>query len=384
MKIGVLKEIKFGESRVILTPAEVKALVLNNHQVFVEQEAGTLAGFNNETYEQVGATILKEAKEIFNKCDLVAKVKEIEPEEFDLLVEEQIIFTCLHPASDRDEVDILLKKKIVGFTAEDSHRYGSPNCEVAGKLGALMGINHLQSHHHGNGKLVGGIGGAPGIKAMVIGAGIVGQAATDVLVSLGADVSLLDINIQTLREVNQLFNNKIQTLYSHKYNIDELLPSVDLVINCVKWPKTREDFLISRDDLKMMKDRSVLVDISADFDGAIESFRPTTHEEPTFVEEGVVHYCVDNIPGAVPNTASKAYAASIFNHILNIANNGIRTACLRDGYLRRSLTTYKGTLTHGETSVVQNRPFIAPEDVLELKETENYEIVPPAVNLDNL
>jgi alanine dehydrogenase len=384
MKIGVLKEIKFGESRVILTPAEVKALVLNNHQVFVEQAAGTLAGFNNEAYEQAGATILKEAKEIYNKCDLVAKVKEIEPEEFDLLKEEQIIFTCLHPASDRDEVDMLLKKKIIGFTAEDSHRYGSPNCEVAGKLGALMGINHLQSHHHGNGKLVGGIGGAPGIKAMVIGAGIVGQAATDVLVSLGADVSLLDINIQTLREVNQLFNNKIQTLYSHKYNIDELLPTVDLVMNCVKWPKTREDYLIARKDLKMMQDKSVLVDVSADFDGAIESFKPTTHEDPTFVEEGVVHYCVDNIPGAVPHTASKAYAASVFPHILNIANNGVRIACLKDGYLRRSLTTYKGTLTHGETSIVQNRPYTTPEKVLEFKASEDYEVVPPAVNLDSL
>jgi len=384
MNIGILKEIKFGESRIILTPAEVKALVLNNHQVLVEKDAGQLAGFDNEDYEKVGATIIKEVKDIYKKCELVAKVKEIEPGEFDLLQEDQIIFTCLHPASDRDEVDILLKKNIIGFTAEDSHRYGSPNCEVAGKLGALMGINQLQSHKHGNGKLVGGIGGAPGIKAMVIGAGIVGQAATDVLVSLGAQVSLLDINIQTLREVNQLFNNKIQTLYSHKYNIDELLPDIDLVMNCVKWPKTREDYLISKEDLKMMKDKSVIVDVSADLDGAIESFRPTTHEEPTYIEEGVVHYCVDNIPGAVPNTASKAYAASIFNHILNIANNGVRIACLKDGYLRRSMTTYKGILTHGETSIVQNRPYSTPEEVLEFKDEEIYEVVPPALNLDNL
>lgn len=384
MKIGILKEIKLGESRVILTPAEVKALVLNKHQVFVEQNAGALAGFNNEAYKKAGATILKEARDIYTDCNLVAKVKEIEPEEFDLLQEEQIIFTCLHPASDRKEVDMLLKKKIISFSAEDSHRYGSPNCEVAGKLGALMGINHLQSHNHGNGKLVGGIGGAPGIKAMILGAGIVGQAAADVLVSLGADVSLLDINILTLREVNQLFHNKIKTLYSHKYNIVELLPEVDLVMNCVKWPKTREDYLIAREDLKLMKDKSVLVDVSADLDGAIESFKPTTHKEPTFIEEGVVHYCVDNIPGAVPNTASKAYAASIFHHILNIANKGVRAACIKDGYLRRSLTTYKGILTHGETSVVQNRPYQTPEEVLKLQETEGYEIVPPAINLDNL
>jgi alanine dehydrogenase len=142
--------------------------------------------------------------------------------------------------------------------------------------------------------------------------------------------------------------------------------------------------LISKEDLKMMKDKSVIVDVSADLDGAIESFRPTTHEEPTYIEEGVVHYCVDNIPGAVPNTASKAYAASIFNHILNIANNGVRIACLKDGYLRRSMTTYKGILTHGETSIVQNRPYSTPEEVLEFKDEEIYEVVPPALNLDNL
>lgn len=377
MIIGTFKELKPGESRVVLTPIEVEQLIKQGHKVLIGKDAGKDAGFLDSAYEKVGATIKQSMKEIYEECDFVVKVKEIMPDEYELLQEDQLILTCIHPAANKEEVDQLLKKKVVAFTAEDTHRFGSPNGEVAGKVGALMGIQYLLKPNGGKGKLVGGIGGAPGIRAIVIGSGIVGKGATNVLYSLGADVTLMDINIQVLREAQFIFGNQISTLFSNQSNIMKLLPDTDLIINCVKWPKERKDHLITKEMLKMMEDGSVIVDISADVGGAVETFRPTTYENPTYVEEGIIHFGVDNIPSAAPHTTSVAYAASLFPHIQSIANSGYVEACKKDPYLRRSLTTYKGTLTHEETSIIQNREWTTPEQVLNL-EGMNLESAPKA------
>lgn len=364
MKIGVLKEVKDGESRVILTPNEVKALSRKGHKLLVEKDAALKAGFPDQSYLDAGAVIMQQAKDIFDQSDMVVKVKEISPKEYSLIKPGQILFSCLHPAANKEEVDVLLDKEVIAITAEDTHRFGSPNCEVAGKLGALMGIQYLLSTNGGMGKLVGGVGGVPGIQALVLGGGIVGKSAVDVLASLRAQVRLLDINIGVLREAQFLFPKNVTTGFSNQETIIEILPSVDLIINCVKWPKQRTDHLITREMLGKMQKGSVIVDISADVGGAIETYRPTTFNDPVYTVDGIIHYGVDNIPGAVPNTASIAYAASVFPHILAIAEKGVEKALLEDEYLRNGLTTFKGVLTHEETGNIQNRQWVKPQELL--------------------
>jgi len=373
---GVLKDIKNGEYRVIATPSEVSTIVEDGHKVFVQKDAGVKAGFSDEQYKIEGAEILDTMEEIYQRCDFVAKVKEIESSEYDLLRENQVVFTCIHPAAHKEEVDALLEKKVIAFTAEDSHRYGSPNCEAAGKQGALMGLESLLSINGGSGKFVSGLAGAPGIKVLILGAGIVGRSSLQVLQSLGAWVTVMDVNIAALREVGKTYNEHVNTQISTKYNIKKILPEIDLVINCVKWPKGSKEFLIDRKMVKSMQKGSVIVDISNDF-GVIETFHETTHEEPRYVEEGVVHYCVGNIPGAISNSTSIAYAASVLPHFRNILKFGVKDACIKDGFLRRSLTTYKGYLTHEETSALQNRPWIKPEDILEISD-KKLDVAPSA------
>lgn len=365
MKFGVLKDIKIGEKRVIATPAEVSMMVYDGHEVYVQKGAGAGSGFLDAAYEAEGAKLLDTKEDIYKTCDFVAKVKEIEESEYKLLRENQIVFTCIHPAAHREEVQALLDSKCIAFTAEDSHRYGSPNCEAAGKQGALMGLESLLSINGGKGKFVNGLGGAPGVNALVLGGGIVGRSVTSVLNALGARVTVMDINIGTLRNIGQQFHETIDTEISNRYNIKKILPQIDVVYNCVKWPKTATEFLIDREMVASMEPGSVIVDISNDV-GAIETFHETTHADPRYIEEGVVHYCVSNIPGAISQSTSIAYAASVLPHFRSIMNHGIGKACVRDGFLRRSLTTYKGYLTHEETSAIQDRPWVRPEDILNI------------------
>lgn len=380
MKIGILKEIKNGESRVIMTPTEVSVIIEDGHKVLIQKDAGIKAGFSNEEYIAVGSEIRDTIEDIYKESDMVAKVKEIEPSEYKFLKRDLIIFSCLHPAANRDEVDALLEKKVIGFTAEDTHRFGSPNCEVAGKLGALMAVNSLLSTNGGSGKLICGIGGAPGARVLILGAGIVGQGAAEIVASLGAQVTIMDINVGVLRNIEYKFPKNVSTAISNSYNIKKILPETDIIINCVKWPKHRKDHLITKDMLKLMNKGSVIADISADVGGAIETYRPTTHENPTYEINGVIHYGVDNIPGAAPHTASIAYAASVLHCIRSIMNYGVVEACRRDGYLRRSLAVYKGILTHEETSVIQDRDWKTPEEVLDLLDTEDLDIAPRTTN----
>ena len=376
MVFGLLKDIKNGEYRVIATPSEISTIVADGHTALVQRGAGEKAGFEDEEYERAGARLVDTAAEIYGQCAFVTKVKELEPCEFDMLREGQIIFTCIHPAAHREEVQALLDKKVIAFTAEDSHRYGSPNCEAAGKQGALMGLESMLSINGGKGKFVSGLGGAPGMKVLILGGGVVGQAALSVLYALGAWVTVMDINIGTLRALSRQYGERINTMISTKENIARLLPETDMVLNCVKWPKGSTEFLIDRKMVRSMAKGSVIVDISNDV-GVIETFHETTHEDPRYIEEGVVHYCVSNIPGAIANSTSVAYAASVLPHFRSIMNLGVAEACARDGFLRRSLTAYRGYLTHEETSAIQGRPWIRPEDILGIS-GERLDPAPPA------
>ena len=375
MKLGVLKEIKPGEYRVILTPGEISEYVRKGHDVYVEKGAGEAAGFENEQYTREGA-IITDKNTIFQTCDIVVKVKEIEKEEYDLMRENQVIFTCIHPAAHKEEVDALLEKKVISFAAEDTHRHGSPNCEAAGKTGAFMGLYSLMTMNGGNGKFVSGLGTAPGIKVLVLGCGVVGSAAIEVLQSMGAWVTVMATNIGHLSRVSSAYDGKVNTMISNRYNLSQILPKVDLVVNCVRWDKSNKDYLITREMVKSMQKGSVIVDISNDY-GAIETFHETTLSDPTYIEEGVVHYCVSNIPSAIAHSASIAYAAAINRHIGSLLNKGVKQACIEDGYLRRGMVTYKGYLTHEETSQIQERPWIQPEKIMNI---ENEKLDPAPHN----
>ena len=377
MTFGILKEIKEGEYRVICTPAEVASIVAAGHTVYAQHDCGKAAGFPDEKYIAAGAQILNTMEEIYAKCDMVAKVKEFFPCEYPLIREDQIILGCIHPAGHPEEVDAILESKCIAFTAEDAHRFGSPNCEAAGKQGALFGLESMLSINGGKGKFVGGFAGAPAMNVLILGCGLVGQGALSVLHALGANCTVMDINPGILRNVLYQYNSRVNTMFCNKENIASILPQTDMVLNCVKWPKQRKDFLIDKEMLKLMEPGSVLVDISNDDPGAIESSHETHHDNPRYVVNGVVHYCVANIPGAVANSTSVAYAAEMLPMIMSILNDGVKECCVKDGFYRRSLTAYKGYLTHEETSAIQNKPWIRPEDILEIADRK-IDPAPPA------
>ncbi len=379
MKFGILRDIKVGENRVICTPMEAAAIVSAGHEVYAQKGCGERAGFPDEAYVKAGAIILETAKETWETCDFVAKVKEIEESEYGFLRENQIVYCCIHPAGHPEEVEAILKSKCIAITAEDSHRYGSPNCEAAGKQGALFGLESMLSINGGKGKFVGGLAGAPGMNVLILGGGIVGQGALSVLYALGANVTVMDINPGLLRNLSYQYNQKINTMFCTQDTIKSLLPQTDMVLNCVKWPKQRKDFLITKEMLKLMEKGSVLVDISNDDPGAIESSHETHHDNPRYVVNGVVHYCVSNIPGAIAYSTSQALASETLPMLLNILDNGLQEACVRDGFIRRSLTAYKGYLTHEETSAIQGKPWIKPEDVLEIADRK-LDFAPPATS----
>ena len=377
MRFGILKDIKEGEFRVICTPAEVKSIVAAGHEVWAQHDCGKMAGFPDEKYVEAGAKIVETMEEMYAGCDMVAKVKEFTPREYPLMRENQIILGCIHPAGHPEEVDAILESKCIAFTAEDSHRYGSPNCEAAGKQGALFGLESMLTINGGKGKFVGGFAGAPRMNVLILGGGVVGRGALEVLHSLGANCTVMDINYGLLGRLLSEYKSTINTMFCNKETIASVLPQTDMVLNCVKWPKERKDFLIDKEMLKLMEPGSVLVDISNDDPGAIESSHETHHDNPRYVVNGVVHYCVSNIPGAVANSTSVAYAAEMLPMIMSILNDGVAKCCVKDGYYRRALTAYKGYLTHEETSAIQEKPWIRPEDILGIAE-EKLDFAPPA------
>ncbi|MBE6604393.1 MAG: alanine dehydrogenase [Ruminococcaceae bacterium] len=377
MIYGILKDVKEGEYRVISTPAEVESIVAAGHEVWAQHNCGAAAGFPDEKYAAAGAKIVYSPEQIWAGCDMVAKVKELTREEYPLIRKDQIILGCMHPAGHPEEVDAILKSGCIAFTAEDAHRYGSPNCEAAGKQGALFGLESMLTIHGGKGKFVGGFAGAPRMNVLILGAGLVGRSALEVLFALGACCTVMDINVGLLRTLLSQYRGKINTALCNKERIAELLPQTDMVLNCVRWDKRRTDFLIDKEMLKLMDPGSVLVDISNDNPGAIESSHETHHDNPRYVVNGVVHYCVSNIPGAIAHSASVAYAAQMLPMIISILSHGVTECCARDGFYRRSLVAYKGYLTHEETSAVQSRPWIRPEDILGIA-TRPLDPAPPA------
>lgn len=352
MKIGLVKEIKVHEYRVGLTPDDVKIYVENGHTVFVEKDAGIGAGFENEDYVNAGGQIVEDKKKIFDDSEMIVKVKEPLPEEYDLFHEGQILYTYLHIAADKPQAQMLLDKKVkaVAYETITSPEGGlpclTPMSEIAGRLATQEGAKYLEKPFGGRGVLLGGVPGVQRGNVVIIGGGIVGLNACKMAVGLGANVTVMDISASRLAYYDDLFGSKVTTLFSNRTNIVKAIKEADLVIGAVLIPGAAAPKLISKEDLKLMKKNSVVVDVAIDQGGCFETSKATYHDEPTYVVNDVVHYCVANMPGAVSLTSTLALTATTLRHGLNIANKGLEQALADDKHLLNGLNTYDGKLTN--------------------------------------
>ena len=352
MKIGVPKEIKVHEYRVGMVPAGVRELVLAGHQVTVQSGAGAGIGCGDDTYRAAGASIAKGAEEIFSGADLVVKVKEPQLAECRQLRAGQVLFTYLHLAADREQTLALQASGCTAIayetvTATDgSLPLLTPMSEVAGRMSVQVGATSLQKASGGRGVLLGGVPGVAPAKVIVLGGGVSGTHAAEMAVGLGADVTVVDRSVRRLRELSALYGNRLKTVYSTAHAIEELVRDADLVIGAVLIAGAAAPKLVTRAMLKTMQPGSVLVDIAIDQGGCFETSRPTTHAEPTYVEEGIIHYCVTNMPGAVPRTSTFALTNATLPYVRALADHGWQQALAADAGLARGLNIHAGQVTH--------------------------------------
>ena len=365
MIIGVPKEIKTDEFRVSMTPSGVKELCNDSHSVYVQYGAGEGSGFSDEEYLVSGAKLLKTAEEIFDIADIIVKVKEPIESEYKLFKEGQTLFTYLHLAADKAQTEFLLKKKIRAFSYETLEVDGrlpllEPMSEVAGKMASLMGSVHLGKYHGGSGLLAGGVVGTSRATVMILGGGVAGKAAAEVAAGLGADVVVLDINAQRLHYLNDVMPKNVATLYSTQDAILSLLDRCDIIIGTILIPGAKAPKLITKDMLKLMKNGAVLVDVSIDQGGCFETSHPTTHSNPTYIQDGVVHYCVANMPGAYPRTSTSALTNATLRYIKELARYGATDVCRYNRAMISALNTYDGILYNkavGEALGIQSLVF---------------------------
>jgi alanine dehydrogenase len=351
MIIGVPKEIKNGEKRVGMTPQGVDALVSHHHRVLVEKGAGTGSGFSDHEYGKTGAILVDKSKDVWSEADLVVKVKEPLEPEFPLMRPGQVLFTYLHLAANRELTLKLMERRIVGIGYETVQgKDGSlpllrPMSEIAGRASVLAGGMCLESRYGGRGVLLCGASGVPPAKVVILGAGVVGTNACKVALGIGARVSILDIHPERLSYLHDITQGHIATFISNRMTIGEEIAGADLVIGGVLIPGAQAPKLVTRQMLKRMRPGSAIVDISVDQGGCFETTRPTTHEKPTYLEEGIVHYCVSNIPGAFPRTSTFALTNATFPYILQISDKGYEKAMEENEALRKGLNLIDGNIT---------------------------------------
>ena len=371
MIIGVPKEIKDGEKRVGMTPQGVDALVAHGHRVLVERDAGEGSGFSDQEYRKAGATLVDKAKDVWNEAEIVVKVKEPLGPEFPLMKPGQVLFTYLHLAADRELTLKLMERRIVGIGYETVQgRDGSlpllrPMSEIAGRASVLAGGMCLEARHGGRGVLLCGASGVPPAKVVILGAGVVGTNACKVALGIGARVSILDVHPERLSYLHDITQGHIATFISNRMTIGEEIAGADLAIGAVLIPGAHAPKLVTRQMLKRMRPGSAVVDVSVDQGGCFETTRPTTHENPTYIEEGIVHYCVANIPGAFPRTSTFALTNATFPYVLQIADKGYEKAMEENEALRKGLNLIDGQVVYQAVAesfglaFIQN-PFSSP------------------------
>ena len=363
MIIGTPKEIKNNEFRVGLNTASVMALTSHGHSVLIETNAGIGSGMSDKDYIAAGATILASAEEVYAKAEMIVKVKEPLAAEYELIREGQIVFTYFHFASSLELTEAMIKSKAICIayeTVEDKQGrlpLLTPMSEVAGRMSIQQGAKYLEKPQGGKGQLLGGVpGSAPG-KVMIIGAGVVGTEAAKMAAGLGAQVLLLDINLDRLRYLSEVLPPNVTPLYSTQETIEKNSADCDLIIGAVLIPGAKAPNIISREMLKNMQAGTVLVDVAVDQGGCFESCRPTTHEEPTFVIDDIVHYCVANIPGAVPMTSTNALNNSTLPFVQLLAKKGWKDACTQNEALKKGLSIYDGKIVHAPVANTFDLPL---------------------------
>jgi alanine dehydrogenase len=370
MLVGVPKEIKTHEYRVGMTPPGVRELVRLGHKVLVETNAGHTIGIDDANYRAAGAEIAGDAKDVFARAELIVKVKEPQPQEISLLREGQALFTYLHLAPDPVQTAGLMSRGVVGIAYETvTDREGrlpllQPMSEVAGRMALQAGANCLEIKSGGRGVLLGGVPGVPPAKVVIIGGGVVGLNAAVVATGFGARVTVLDKSLARLAELDTQFRGVITTIYSTAQAIEDEVEMADLVIGAVLVPGAAAPRLITRDMVRGMKRGSVIVDVAIDQGGCSETSRPTTHAEPTYVDEGVVHYCVTNMPGAVARTSTFALSNATLPFVLTLAEKGYRRAMAEDPHLLAGLNVYRGRITYKAVAEAQNRPYAPAAEAL--------------------
>ncbi|HEV8525349.1 MAG TPA: alanine dehydrogenase [Terriglobales bacterium] len=369
MRIGVPREVKDRESRVGIVPAGVKALVDAGHQVIVETGAGELSSLPDSEYKAAGAQLVSSAAEAWARAEMVVKVKEPLECEYGFLRDNLVLFTYLHLAPVPDLTEQLLKKNVTGIAYETIRENSSlplltPMSEVAGRMSVQVGASYLEAERGGRGVLLGGVPGVPPAQVCIIGGGIVGTNAAKIALGMGALVVLIEKNLNRLRELDDIFGGRLHTVASNSYNIARAVKQADLVIGGVLIPGAAAPKLVTREMVRTMKPGAVIVDVAIDQGGCIETARPTTHSDPAYVVDGVVHYCVTNMPAAVPHTSTLALTNATFPYVLKLAQMGV-TAAIRDSAaVREGVNTYRGNVTYAAVAESQGRTWKGVSDLL--------------------
>ena len=370
MLIGVPKEIKAQEFRVGMTPAGVRELAASGHQVLVQHSAGEGIGLTDALYAAAGATIVDSAEQVFAETDLVVKVKEPQAQECRWLQPGQTLFTYLHLAADLKQAELLMDSgaTCIAYETITSQQGGlpllAPMSLVAGRLSVQAGAHHMEVHQSGNGTLLGGVPGVAPAKVLVLGGGVVGSSALRVALGMGADVTVIDRSVSKLGELDEQYRGQLRTIYSTAESIEEHAREADLIIGAVLIPGASAPKLISADMLQLLKPGTVLVDVAIDQGGCFETSRPTTHADPTYVIDDVVHYCVANMPGAVARTATLALTNATLPYVVRLASKGSRETLLSDEHFSAGLNVFEGQLTHQAVAEALDTVWRRPSEVL--------------------
>ena len=363
MKVGCVKEIKNNEFRVGMTPNNVKSYKNAGHEVYIEKGAGVGSGFTDKEYEDAGAIMIDSAKEVFDTVEMMIKVKEPLPEEYPLFHEGLILYTYLHLAADKPQTDALLNGKVKGVAYETLiERDGSipllaPMSQIAGRLSVQEGAKYLEKLYGGSGVLLSGVPGTPRANVVILGGGSVGTNACKIAVGMGANVTIMDINIHRLEYLDDIFGARVQTLYSNDVNVENALKTADLVVGAVLIPGKKAPKIIRRSYLREMRPGSVIVDVAVDQGGCCETTQMTYHDDPIYKVDGVVHYCVGNMPGAVPRTSTIALTNATLGFGLLLAEHGLEEACHRDERLYSAVNTYDGKITYENVALSFKMPY---------------------------
>jgi alanine dehydrogenase len=370
MIVGVPREIKDRENRVSVTPAGVHQYVVQGHIVLVETTAGDGSGFSDGEYAAAGAEIVATHEEVFERAEMIAKVKEPVAAEYDMLREGQILFTYLHLAADEPLTRALIERRVSAVAYEtvqlDSRQLPllTPMSEVAGRMSIQVGAHYLERTQGGRGTLLGGVPGVPGANVVIIGGGVVGTNAAQMALGLGANVTILDMSIERLRFLDQVLHGRLHTLASNPFNTADAVTEADVVIGSVLIPGAKAPKLVTAEMVKSMRPGSVMVDVAIDQGGCFETSRPTSHSNPTFTVDGVTHYCVTNMPGAVPRTSTLALANVTIPYGLALANQGLFTAIQKDVSLARGVNVLDGHVTYAGVAEAFGLPYVPLDQVL--------------------